>query len=103
MIDTDGTITVAEAAKRLHLSTEQVRRKLREGKLKGQRIGNQWFVDELSVGQSTATNWLVSRELLRQIDETREAIFRRNGITFDAVAMVNQVREEDFGERDSLD
>ena len=45
MIDTSGMITVAEAAKRMNLSIEQVRRKLREGKLKGQRIGNQWFVD----------------------------------------------------------
>ncbi len=45
MIDTKGMITVAEAAKRLDRSIEQVRRKLREGKLKGQRIGNQWFVD----------------------------------------------------------
>ncbi len=44
MIDTDGTITVAEAAKRMNLSIEQVSRKLREGKLKGQHIGNQWFV-----------------------------------------------------------
>ena len=49
MIDTSGFLTVAEAAKRLQLSEEQVRRKLREGKLGGQRIGQQWFINELSL------------------------------------------------------
>jgi excisionase family DNA binding protein len=105
MIDTTGMITVAEAAKRLDLSIEQVRRKLREGKLKGQRIGNQWFVEEEAVVRDRGADEdrLVPRDLLDEIDRTREAIFRRNGITFDAVALVNEVREEDFGEREDLD
>jgi excisionase family DNA binding protein len=38
-------ISVGDAAKRLERSTEQVRRYLREGRLKGQRIGGQWFID----------------------------------------------------------
>jgi len=45
----DGMITVAEAARRLGRSLEQVRRYLREGKLKGQRVGGQWFVEEASL------------------------------------------------------
>ncbi len=44
-----GMITVQEAARRLGRSIEQVRRYLREGKLKGQRIGQQWFIEETSV------------------------------------------------------
>jgi excisionase family DNA binding protein len=103
MIETQGMITVTEAAKRLNLSIEQVRRKLREGKLKGQRVGNQWFVDEQSLGKLKEKQPLVSRDLLRRIDAIREAIFRRNGITFDAVALINEVREEDFGEREDAD
>jgi excisionase family DNA binding protein len=40
----DGTLTVAETAKLLGRSTEQVRRYLREGVLPGRRLGGQWFV-----------------------------------------------------------
>jgi hypothetical protein len=38
-------VTVADAARILDRSTEQVRRYLREGVLAGERIGNQWFID----------------------------------------------------------
>lgn len=38
-------MTVAETAKLLRRSTEQVRRYLREGDLPGRRLGGQWFVD----------------------------------------------------------
>ena len=96
MIETNGMITVAEAAKRLGRSIEQVRRYLREGKLKGQRVGNQWFVDEESLKAKRAKKDfepLVPPELMREIDETREAIYRRNGIVFDVVAMLNEERE----------
>ncbi len=97
MIDTQGMITVAEAAKRLNRSTEQVRRKLREGKLRGQRIGGQWFVEEQWLARPAASfKPLVPPELLERIDRNREAIFKRNGIVFDAVALVNEVREEEF-------
>lgn len=49
MADIRGTITVQEAARRLGRSIEQVRRYLREGKLRGERIGGQWFIDEASL------------------------------------------------------
>lgn len=39
-----GLMTVADAARMLDRSTEQVRRYLREGVLAGQRIGGQWFI-----------------------------------------------------------
>lgn len=41
--------TVQEAAKELGLSIEQVRRHLREGKLLGQKLGQQWFIEETSL------------------------------------------------------
>ena len=41
----DGLITVADTAKLLGRSTEQVRRYLREGELPGRRLGGQWFID----------------------------------------------------------
>jgi len=37
--------SVADAARLLERSTEQVRRYLREGRLDGRRIGGQWFID----------------------------------------------------------
>ena len=94
MIETEGMITVADAANRLNRSIEQVRRYLREGKLKGQRIGNQWFVEEASVkmaGKEPAP--LIPRELMEDIKRNRERIFRRNRIVFDAVQMVRESRE----------
>jgi len=41
----DDLLTVPDAARLLDRSTEQVRRYLREGRLRGRRIGNQWFID----------------------------------------------------------
>ena len=43
-------ISVADAARRLERSTEQVRRYLREGRLSGRRIGGQWFIEARAVG-----------------------------------------------------
>ena len=49
--------SVADAARRLERSTEQVRRYLREGRLPGQRVGGQWFIDgnALDAFQQTAS------------------------------------------------
>ena len=44
-----GLLTVPEAARRLDRSTEQIRRYLREGRLPGQRIGGQWFIEASAV------------------------------------------------------
>ena len=40
----DG-LSVAETARLLNRSTEQVRRYLREGRLAGRRVGGQWFIE----------------------------------------------------------
>lgn len=44
-MDEHALISVADAARRLDRSTEQVRRYLREGRLSGRRIGGQWFIE----------------------------------------------------------
>jgi excisionase family DNA binding protein len=45
MMDQESELlTVAETARLLRRSTEQVRRYLREGSLPGRRIGGQWFI-----------------------------------------------------------
>jgi excisionase family DNA binding protein len=45
----DSLIDVQEAARRLNRSPEQVRRYLREGRLKGHRVNNRWYVDATDV------------------------------------------------------
>jgi excisionase family DNA binding protein len=97
VIDTRGYVTVAEAAERLHLSPEQVRRRLRDGQLKGERVGHQWFVDEESLKADSAkqaTRPLIPPELLERIDRRREEIFKRNGVVFDVVQMLREHRGE---------
>jgi excisionase family DNA binding protein len=42
-------LTVADAARALERSTEQVRRYLREGRLTGRRLGGQWFIDRAAL------------------------------------------------------
>ena len=99
-IDTTGYITVAEAAKRLGLSIEQVRRKLRDGKLKGYRVGNQWFVDghEFARGEDQAAP-LIPPETIARIDALRRQanVYRESHgkPPFDAAAMLRRSRDED--------
>ena len=105
-------ITVTEAAHRLGRSIEQVRRYLREGKLQGQRIGQQWFIDAASlevryqpsggrlrrirepvaVMEASKLNKEEIEELFKKIDELREKIRKEHG-TFDVVELIREVRE----------
>jgi len=92
MTTLEGMITVAEAARRLNRSIEQVRRYLREGKLRGQRIGNQWFVEERTL-EAPRGEPLVPPELVERIRRRREAIRRRIGHDFDIVELIRRSRE----------
>jgi excisionase family DNA binding protein len=117
MIPLEGMVTVAEAARRLGRSLEQVRRYLREGKLKGQRIGGQWFVEEASLPsqyplpsehrvsrtrirepvammERTRMTKEEIRALVRRVDANRDAIRRRLGRDIDVVDMLRRSREE---------
>ena len=49
-------ISVAEAARTLSRSTEQVRRYLREGRLPGRRMGGQWFIERAALESFGTTN-----------------------------------------------
>jgi len=115
----EGYVTVAEAARRLDRSIEQVRRYLREGKLPGRRIGLQWFIEEgalegwapprraAGVSEAVATyearpmetkekkkaEPLISEETWKRIDALREKIRGESG-GFDAVEAVRRDREE---------
>lgn len=40
---------MADAAAQLDRSTEQVRRYLREGRLRGRRLGGQWFIEDAAL------------------------------------------------------
>jgi len=113
MLSFDGMITVAEAARRLGRSLEQVRRYLREGKLKGQRVGGQWFVEEASLpvgyqvrsGRSASVREpgvtmeaakLTKEEveaLIKRVKANREAIRRRLGHGLDVVELLRRSRE----------
>jgi len=87
-------VSVAEAAKRLNRSTEQVRRNLRDGKLRGQRVGNQWFVDETClVSEKLEPKPLIPRDLVERINRTRKDIYLRNGVVFDVVQLIREDRE----------
>ncbi|MEX0800100.1 MAG: helix-turn-helix domain-containing protein [Dehalococcoidia bacterium] len=116
----EGAISVAEAARRMRRSIEQVRRYLREGKLKGERIGQQWFVDEASLGEpvfrykrSPARSTGQVREvaaimdseaiaksrietLIREVEASREEMGRRLGgnVDISVVEMLQADRDE---------
>jgi excisionase family DNA binding protein len=94
MITLEGMITVAEAARRLNRSTEQVRRYLREGKLKGQRIGNQWFVEDSAIQDSATTRYEQQMEVLQRIRENREAILLESGLQPRGAEIIRQVRQD---------
>jgi len=114
----EGYVTVAEAARRLDRSIEQVRRYLREGRLPGRRIGLQWFIEERAleggavarrasgVSEAVATyearpmetkekkaKPLISEETFRRIDEIARKIRKESG-GIDVVAAIRKDREE---------
>ncbi len=119
MAKPEGMITVQEAARRLGRSIEQVRRYLREGKLRGERIGQQWFIEDASLA-SLSVRYRVRKPrtsqirevaavmetgkelrseieaLIREVDASREAICSRLGhdLDIDVVEMLRIDREE---------
>ena len=69
---------------------------MREGKLKGQRVGNQWFVDEAAIGgELEKPEPLITRGMLAEIDEiARRESRTKSGLRFYPVEMVRRAREE---------
>lgn len=62
-------LSVADAARSLNRSTEQVRRYLREGRLSGRRLGGQWFIEAAALRGFHGT----LREQQHQLDRIRPA------------------------------
>lgn len=62
----DDRLTVAETARLLRRSTEQVRRYLREGVLPGRRVGGQWFIERQDA-EEFLTRQRAGSELLRRL------------------------------------
>jgi excisionase family DNA binding protein len=93
MINTERMIPVTEAARRLNRSIEQVRRYLREGKLRGQRIGNQWFVDAESFETGPYSTRLRRAEAFKKARALQEALRAKYG-SFDIAAAIASTRED---------
>jgi excisionase family DNA binding protein len=98
-IDTSGYITVAEAAERLDLSIEQVRRKLRDGKLRGHRVGNQWFVEESPLRKAEGEpRRLIPPETIERVRRLREEVAEYNRAQgnppIDVLELIRQHRDE---------
>jgi excisionase family DNA binding protein len=49
--DFDNFVTVAEAAKRLNIHPESVRRLIRSGKLPARKFANTWLVEKATLEQ----------------------------------------------------
>ncbi len=104
MTTLERMLAVKEVARRLGRSQEQVRRYLREGKLTGRRIGNQWFVDAAHLRQMeapvTPRGIAIARRrggLLERVRRRREKLrlrWNKMGIRVDAAALVRELREE---------
>jgi excisionase family DNA binding protein len=86
-------ITTAEAARRLNRSIEQVRRYLRQGRLQGRRIGNQWFVEESAMQHRTSSRYEQQMAVLYHIRENRQAILQESGPQAPGAEIIRQTRE----------
>ncbi len=93
-------ITVQEAARRLGRSIEQVRRYLREGKLRGERIGRQWFIDEASLA-SLPIRYRRQEPRLHQIREPT-AVMERTQVNREAATLIKEIDANREAIRDRL-
>jgi excisionase family DNA binding protein len=79
MFGKDTMIPVAEAAKRLNRTPEQLRRALRQGRMRGERVGRQWFVDSryIQVEPRGYSRLITQKELMQgifaRLDEAHQA------------------------------
>ena len=44
VLSAEDILTVPDAARRLQVNQETVRRRIRDGSLQAQKLGNQWFI-----------------------------------------------------------
>ena len=86
--------TVAEVARYLGRSIEQVRRYLREGNLTGYRVGNQWFVPTEALASFNLVSGAQeeSMKLVNEMRALREQLRRKYGY-LDVSTWVADTRE----------
>ena len=73
-------LTLSQVAQELGRSLEQVRRYLREGKLRGQKLGMQWFIEQRDLEAfKTGGQRTNRREILAGARAVRESIRQREG------------------------
>ncbi len=84
-------VTVQEVARELGRSIEQIRRYLREGKLSGRKLGQQWFVERRALERFKAPDASSVPDPLGEAKAVRERIRARAGL-FDTVELVNWSR-----------
>ncbi len=96
-VDLEGLITIREAARECHRSTETVRRWVWDGKLPAEKVGNHLFVKRSDLNMvCKRTPEETKRErlaLLDEIDAIRERIRLQIGGDIDAVRAVDESRE----------
>ncbi len=90
----DDERTVAEAARYLGRSIEQVRRYLREARLEGYRLGNQWFVPEaaLAAFRAESADLEERMKLVKEMKDLREELRHKYGY-LDVSTWVAEARE----------
>ncbi|MFQ5878947.1 MAG: helix-turn-helix domain-containing protein [Dehalococcoidia bacterium] len=90
----EGELTVSEAAQYLGRSLEQVRRYLREGRLAGYRVGNQWFVPAAALASLRALSQEQEdhMKLVKEMQALRAELLRKYGY-LDVTTWVAEARE----------
>lgn len=94
MASLEGMLTVAEVARRMGRSTEQVRRYLRENKLPGRRIGNQWFVPQKALEEEEMDRLTRERlAIFEEVEALREEVRKRLGRDYSLEELMDEARE----------
>ena len=96
MITTKDMIPLHEVSRELNRSLEQVRRYVREGKLRANKIGMQWFVtqSDLNEYKSVLQNTTVSAShIIARARAVREKIKAQYG-EMDGLELLDETRNE---------
>ena len=92
MAQPTDNLKLAEVARQLNRSLEQVRRYVREGKLPAQKIGLQWFVSPQALNSFKARGHRASDvDILARARDLREEIRERVG-TLNVSELLDQSR-----------
>lgn len=93
----DNLITVREAARECHRTTETVRRWIWEGKLPAQKLGNQLFVRRSDLARFASAKKeeekRFRREILERAQALNERIRQRTGGNLDLLEALDRSRE----------